>query len=113
MQQLADIHAAFTQVVLVCRRGVGAGEANARLDARRNAIVSGDEGERRRRPRWGDRDRPATELREGNVEALFQAQRLGVEPERSILVGNRDTDRRNPGDGSLRCVHDVLQSDCL
>jgi hypothetical protein len=39
MQQLADIHAAFIQV-LVCGRGVGAGEANARLYARRNAIAA-------------------------------------------------------------------------
>jgi hypothetical protein len=71
MQQLADIYAPVTQVP-VCRRGVGAGEANARLYARRNAIVSGDKGERRHRPRWGDRDPAVTELRDRNVEAFFK-----------------------------------------
>jgi hypothetical protein len=45
MQQLADIHAPFTQV-LVCRRGVGACKADAGLNTGRNAVVAGDQGER-------------------------------------------------------------------
>jgi hypothetical protein len=42
MQQLADIHAPFTQV-LVCRRGVGACEVDAGLNTGRNAVVGGDQ----------------------------------------------------------------------
>ena len=38
MQQLADFHASFTQV-LVCCRGVGACEADAGLDTGGNAVV--------------------------------------------------------------------------
>jgi hypothetical protein len=62
MQQLADIHAPFTQV-LVCRRGVGACKADAGLNTGRNAVVAGDQGERGGRARRGNSDPAPAKLR--------------------------------------------------
>ena len=105
---LANVDTPVMQPLMRCG-GVRTGQADAGLYAGGNALVGPQQRDRRRPAGWGDRDPPATQLGKGHVKLLLHTQRLGIELKCAVLVGDRNTDRRDRGDERLRCVHRVLQ----